>query len=700
MAGVNGFFLRVLMWAAWVAGLFAPVQALAECGDENVLKSAAIVESRGVNYPSRLSDGWTAPDGSPHGVHESAIFSGKKPHVTWELSELTSIGGLDIQADHDDSYLVLGSLDGKRFETLWEVPRPEASGLQSRSLRGPGEKVRFLRVVARGGDGAYAVSELRAYCRLPSPWPPARLLRLSRVANPEAVATYNAFSGKLVVALVGLFLVFVLAPRLRGRWRDGVLYSVIAMSALGWTHFGQFQGKTLIHTWDMFHYYVGSKYYEELGYLDLYRCIAKADRERGRTDGYQGVYVRDLDDNTMYPFSWTDTEAGRCRAEFEEDEWREFNRDLDAFRAIMVNPPFEHVVGDHGFNATPFHATWLSAVTTPTHASKRTLRVLAQIDSMALLVAVFALTWGFGLPVAAVAALLIQVADPWSYNWVGGGLGRHVWFALSCIGLALLKQKCHGRGTAALTVAALLRLFPLVLLGGLGLYYISEWIRARRLSTEARRALGGFALTVAMGSATVLISYGPAPFARFVDVILAHADAPASNRMGLPHLLSLGPGKGTADLVDARLTDPAQPWRETVHITRRERKPLWIFAIVASLGVLVWAVWTLRSPWISALAAGPLLYSMQEMTSYDYMWLVLLLPVAFRRKRALWWLCGFALFTQVIGIVVPDVEHRHWYYAVALMPTMVVFALELVQWGRLKWRPSAPCGRGAAAPLQ
>src|SRR5690606_27499961 len=139
-----------------------------------------------------------------------------------------------------------------------------------------------------------------------------------------------------------------------------------------------------------------------------------------------------------------------------------------SFRPAMVSPPFEHVMGDHGFNATPFHATWLGVITKHSNASPTTLVVLAQMDSLALLLAMVAVAWGFGLPAAAVTALMLQVAAPWSYNWVGGGLGRHTWFALSCLGLALLAKKKEAGGAAALTGAVLLRFFPIVLLGGLG----------------------------------------------------------------------------------------------------------------------------------------------------------------------------------------------------------------------------------------
>src|SRR5580692_10678889 len=50
---------------------------------------------------------------------------------------------------------------------------------------------------------------------------------------------------------------------------------------------------------ELFHYYLGAKYFRELGYGGLYDCTALADREIAREEGVApriSGYVRDLDD--------------------------------------------------------------------------------------------------------------------------------------------------------------------------------------------------------------------------------------------------------------------------------------------------------------------------------------------------------------------------------------------------------------------
>ena len=41
--------------------------------------------------------------------------------------------------------------------------------------------------------------------------------------------------------------------------------------AAAWVNFGVFHSSRIVHYWDTFHYYVGSKYFEENEYERLYR---------------------------------------------------------------------------------------------------------------------------------------------------------------------------------------------------------------------------------------------------------------------------------------------------------------------------------------------------------------------------------------------------------------------------------------------
>ena len=61
------------------------------------------------------------------------------------------------------------------------------------------------------------------------------------------------------------------------RLRDGVLALLGVLAAFCWWNLFAFHFYSPVHSWDQFHYYVGSKYQAELGYERLYACTAVKD---------------------------------------------------------------------------------------------------------------------------------------------------------------------------------------------------------------------------------------------------------------------------------------------------------------------------------------------------------------------------------------------------------------------------------------
>ena len=145
-------------------------------------------------------------------------------------------------------------------------------------------------------------------------------------------------------------------------------------------------------------------------------------------------------------------------------------------------------------------------------------------------------------------------------------------------------------------------------------------------------------------------------------------------------LLAYSPaGTKSTTLTDNRLTDPQEIWKSTLHQRRRERAPLWIAALILSTALIAWAAHHRRRDWECVLAAGPLLFCLQAMTSYDYMWLLLLVPLAMPRRSRLVALLGYAVFTSVAGVFQEDVEARHILYGWGLLALLVWFYADLVR---------------------
>jgi hypothetical protein len=59
-----------------------------------------------------------------------------------------------------------------------------------------------------------------------------------------------------------------------------VLAVCVLLAGFAYFKFGRLGGG-LVHRWEMFHYYVGSKYHDELGYKRLYSCALVAEADDG-----------------------------------------------------------------------------------------------------------------------------------------------------------------------------------------------------------------------------------------------------------------------------------------------------------------------------------------------------------------------------------------------------------------------------------
>lgn len=628
--------------------------AAAACPSGNLLLHRAARSSRGTEHPERLTDGLSAREGDPADAGAATKMKGLRPYVEWDLGETLRLAAASVQVDNNDTYRLTVSTDGVAYTPLWDVEPVSDSGLRQRARRDLAGDARYVRLEAMSGDQAYAAAEVAVYCEVPSVWPPSRVVRDPSKPAPGEVGDQQAQSSKLVFGLLAFPLLFLFYPRLAARGKKRLAWGAIAAGALAWTHFGHFIAGTPLHYWDMFHYFMGSKYFPETGYFDLYRCGAKAEREAGNDAELDRKTIRDLETNELYPGDWTRTADGRCRATFSEPRWAAFKADIQAFHGVFIGHTVSDAFSDHGFNATPPNAAWLHAWTRGVAASRGRLLALAELDSVALAAAVLAVYWGFGPLAAAIAALSLGIGSFWSYHWVGGGLGRHVWLAWCTAGFALLaRQRYFGAGLA-LTVAGLLRLFPFGFVGGVGIWILVRALRERRVDISGRRFLAGAAIAFFVGNAATVAAVGAPAYGAFAKVFERHSHTPASNQLGLWTLLSWTAGEPNEKIVDTRLTEPTESWTHHQLQRRAERRPIWALATAAAVGVVVLSAAAGMSATECAAVSGLVLFCLLPMTSYDYTWLVVLVALAERRPKTLPALLAFAVFSQALQIFASD----------------------------------------------
>jgi len=110
--------------------------------------------------------------------------------------------------------------------------------------------------------------------------------------------------------------------------------------------------KRMTNPHDFYHYYIGSKYFRELGYFDLYECSAVADQQR-RKALRPDWKIRDL---RTYRYRTISSLADRpryCQELFSAERWRSFGRDIEVLSGWLSPKGWNTALKDKGYNATP-----------------------------------------------------------------------------------------------------------------------------------------------------------------------------------------------------------------------------------------------------------------------------------------------------------------------------------------------------------
>jgi hypothetical protein len=434
------------------------------------------------------------------------------------------------------------------------------------------------------------------------------------------------------------------------------------------------------HRHDQYHYYLGAKYFPELGYDRLYRCTAIAEDELGvaeftddqgrryRADMRAEVHrpekkVRNLGaDNLLKPATDFLEHPEECKAHFSEERWVAFKNDVKFFRFSADRDFFDGMQKDHGFNPPP---VWMLAGKFfadmhPADWNKFGFvwpQYLAMIDNVLLAGMFAALWWAFGWRVFAIAAIYWGTNAPGDAYFVEGAFLRQDWLFLLVLSVCLARKRYFALAGAALVYAGLLRIFPgLVVVGGLvvlGAYIV----RHRSISKDHRNMLLGGILSAAVLIPASVKLCGAESYKQFYQHTLqVHDRTPLTNHMGLrvliSHKVGVGPSSGRAMYVsDNKLVDPFEVWKK-MRNDRYDRYKGVAYAIIAlSLAFFAWVVRRVRSMWIALCLGQIFIILLSQLTSYYYSFLILTAPLTKARKQIEAPFLGLAALSQFIWLM-------------------------------------------------
>jgi hypothetical protein len=338
------------------------------------------------------------------------------------------------------------------------------------------------------------------------------------------------------------------------RWKKYVGVTLAVASIVAYFNGFYIKYPKYYHRWDQFHYYMGAKYFKEMGYDGLYKCSLIAQDElgvvtytdpdnNGRTfkiDMSKEVRhpdkkIRNLGgDNLLLPASQFLENPEECKANFPPERWAKFKEDVKFFRIASDKGYWEDMQKDHGYNPPPVW-TILGRFFAELHpASTLYCQFLASLDIFYLAGMFVALWWGFGWRVFAVGAIFWGCQSSAPFYWTGGAFLRQDWLFWLVLSVSLLRKQYPKLAGASLVYAGLLRIFPGLVVVGLLVSVGWTIVRKHKMTREQIQMLIGGTLSAAVLIPLSLAVSGTRSYHEFYRHTLeVHDQTPLTNHMGL-----------------------------------------------------------------------------------------------------------------------------------------------------------------------
>ena len=325
----------------------------------------------------------------------------------------------------------------------------------------------------------------------------------------------------------------------------------------GWFHTrivnsGWLSGMNHMHHWGLFHHYMGSKYFKELGHFELYNAAVVADAEGANL--HKGArHLRNLRDYGVTFRSAVLARAPQIRGWFSAERWEQFKHDLTYFQ--NTRPPelrarlFVRLMLDHGYNATP---VWNTTGAVLSHLIPVSgLIFISLLDQLLLLGLFVVIQRVFGTrKMLVVLTFFCTEFVASTYLWSGGSFLRLDWLVCLVLAYCALHQGRHATAGGLMAYATHARVFPLVFLFGPAIRALRHARRHRVIDAPGRRFFGAFVI-----AAVVLLGYGALAgrgihnWPEHLKNLQIHSELSSDNHVGLARLVRperISSGKGLA----------------------------------------------------------------------------------------------------------------------------------------------------------
>lgn len=291
-----------------------------------------------------------------------------------------------------------------------------------------------------------------------------------------------------------------------------------------------------LNSYEFFHYYVGAKYWKELGYTDLYKATNVALAEAGRKD--LAPNVRDLKANKVVRTTEVLQQAAEEKAKFSPARWEEFKKDVSFFRGNFGGPTsWNKLMMDKGYNPPPMWtmiggtlANWV-----PT-SNYWGMQSLVMIDVLFMTIAAGFVCWVFG-PRAMFFMVLVMSTQYVTSHWhMKGAFMRMDWVMGLIVAACCLKKEWWIPAGMLMGWAVCSRVFPAVFGFGLGAKWLLELVLDRRFNRGYFTCLVAMGTTIVVAAALSWLMTGTEYWREFLHKITEHNDEFSAWRIGFKYV--------------------------------------------------------------------------------------------------------------------------------------------------------------------
>lgn len=419
-----------------------------------------------------------------------------------------------------------------------------------------------------------------------------------------------------------------------------VLFSFAVFHNLGTSRGRTF---TFVHYGEMFHYYLGAKYFKELGYYELYNAVIAADAEQDNALAALPFFT----DLKTYQNTQRETvlkNIDRVKNLFSEKRWNAFKYDVSFFKkatGVPRSPVLFLLLMDHGYNASPASTFILSILTNIVPVTQ--MQMLAVLDVLLVVTMIVLVFRTFGFDMGALFSVYFFVNILNDHGYISGSLLRYDWLFYIVVAVCLLEKGRYASSSFFLTLSAMIKVFPAVLFYGIG---VTVFQKVKTTRTVDKKYIRFILTAVVTGLVLYLLPavyLGSAlqPWKDFTTKTALHDSGVYVNHLGLRGIVLFEPShlsfKRFIETYKNEYTDDiVRHWQDVKEKEFKQKKPAIVFCSLFVLICLTAIIWKRKeSESESVLWPLLLIYTMSYPSHYYYTFLCLFILLFFRRTDSL-----------------------------------------------------------------